>query len=411
MIYLKFWKQKKLNNLIIGSSETTREAPFSIKNLSNILNLNFKKQSLLICYSTNINIKKMLNLEEKNKHNFISSSFDFEDYKQNHSPSHVKTVCEFFLQWFIGFTEGDGCFYIKQNTPNYFTLIFELSQKDPKVLYRIRKTLGFGRVVQKNMIQKTTGEKYFYWVYTVSDKRGIQRLLAMLNGNLILPKRRYQLNKWIEMAKIRGMLPVDFINKQLDIYKGPKISLDTGWVSGFIDSEGCFYAGIKMPRSKLGYSIKQKIHLTQKSIHGEEKVLEDIGTLFKTKSKVKRCFSKGGLKPLLANKENKNNKNESFYYRIEMSSLETHKEIVKYLKKFKLKTNKSIAFHRWARVVQARDLGQHLNPTRLPKLETLCKSINRATKIFIQENRNLKELSLYEDLELTDLAYDEEINT
>ena len=49
-----------------------------------------------------------------------------------------------FYNWWIGFLEGDGSFFIRSNN----TLGFEISQKttDSQVLYYIKKNLGFGQV-------------------------------------------------------------------------------------------------------------------------------------------------------------------------------------------------------------------------------------------------------------------------
>ena len=59
----------------IGSSETTRESPLSSS--------------------------------ETEK---VSSSFNFDDFLHNHLPEHKTGVDTDFLEWFIGFVEGDGTF-------------------------------------------------------------------------------------------------------------------------------------------------------------------------------------------------------------------------------------------------------------------------------------------------------------
>jgi hypothetical protein len=47
------------------------------------------------------------------------------------------------IDWFIGFVEGDGCFTYDQNANN---LTFIIRQKEPKVLFKVKKFLGFGSV-------------------------------------------------------------------------------------------------------------------------------------------------------------------------------------------------------------------------------------------------------------------------
>jgi hypothetical protein len=45
------------------------------------------------------------------------------------------------VDWLIGFTEGDGCFYT-----NGKRLWFILIQAEARVLYKARAILGFGRI-------------------------------------------------------------------------------------------------------------------------------------------------------------------------------------------------------------------------------------------------------------------------
>nr|YP_009184705.1 putative LAGLIDADG homing endonuclease [Oogamochlamys gigantea]ALO62832.1 putative LAGLIDADG homing endonuclease [Oogamochlamys gigantea] len=340
--YLAFMKKK---NIIIGSSETKREAPFL-----NILNKQKNRFRFFWCY----------------RH--IRNFFSFTEYMKNYSPAQIKKLRQSYLEWFTGFVEGDGCFYAKHEPNNRIRLGFEISQKDPKVLYEIKKNLGFGRVYQKI---KSDGQTY--WVYFVSDKKGCLRILSLFNGNFILPKRRKQFNRWVQFAKKAGILPKNFVNKHSNILKGPTVSLNTGWLSGFVDAEACFYANLSTPspRSRLSHSIKQKMHITQKSVQGEEKILAQIAQLFLSKAKVAKCRGKA-----------KKFEEKTNYYRIEISSLESHQKIREYLNKFKLKTNKKIAYLQWCRVVLARELGHHLEQSRLPRLKRLCKAINRNVKKF-----------------------------
>jgi hypothetical protein len=330
-LFKKYFKKKKL---IIGSSETTRKAPFQKKKASVLLQKN---------------------------------SFCFKDYGL-YSPSHLKKLNLPFLEWFIGFSEGDGTFSIRKATvQNKARLTFEVGQKDPKSLFYIKKSLGFGRV--RKYTRSETGE--IYWTYLVDSKANVKRIIALFNGNLVLPKRIVQFQKWIQIAEKVNCLPSNFVNKQKDPASSVPLTLNSGWISGFIDADGCFYAALSPPSkgSRVSKGIKQKMHITQKSEFGDEKILQDIGLLFKSKAKVNRV------------KSSKNQvKATSPYYRIEMSSLEAHQTISKYLNNFPLKTNKKIAFVRWDRVVKAREVNAHLDETRLPKLGRLCKAINAFTK-------------------------------
>lgn len=275
-------------------------------------------------------------------------NFDFTEFLQKSLPSHIKIIDQNFLEWLIGFIEGDGSFYYRKVENNKLRLGFKISQKDPKVLYRIKKTLGFGSV-------KESANKR-YWIYKVDDKKNFQRIFFLLNGNLVLTKRYIQFNNWIKIANQLNFLPANFQFKSIK----RQISKQTAWLSGFIDAEGCFYALLSTPspRSSVSLTIRQKMHITQKNEYDEKQILEKIGKLFSSKAKV-----------VLANK--------NFCYRIEISSLDSHKQISDYLNRFKLKTKKYIAFHQWTRVLKTRELKEHLIETNIPKLRRLCVAINK----------------------------------
>lgn len=310
---------------MIGSSETTRESPLSF---------------------------------------FETEKFHFHDFLDNHLPEQKTGVDTDFLEWFVGFVEGDGtfCSRLSNSTsakpisvtvprpskPSYQAskkrrFLFQICQKDPKVLHKIRTTLGFGKVYQDKGV----------WRYTIEDRRGLQRIMALFNSNLVLPKRRRQFANWVkEAASIHH--PSFALKQQED---GPVVSLNTGWLSGFIDAEGCFYAhvttrcGSKQPR------FLQKMHITQKDVCGDKKVLSRIGELLQSNAKLSQANKRNG-------------------YRIEVSSLTSHKILVDYLIRFPL-YQKAVSGRRWWRVYLRRQKNHHLTETGIRRLRRLCAAINR----------------------------------
>jgi hypothetical protein len=90
-----------------------------------------------------------------------------------------------FIDWFVGFTEADGCFTYdsKRNA-----LHFILCQKDPQVLYIIKKHFKFGSVFIS---------KQGFWYYTVIAKKDLNILIHVFNGSLYLAKRIRQFEKWV----------------------------------------------------------------------------------------------------------------------------------------------------------------------------------------------------------------------
>lgn len=107
----------------------------------------------------------------------------------NHKPIEDK-----WLEWFIGFTEGDGAILEYQGRLSYV-----ISQKDVNVLYHIRDTLGFGNV----KIKYDLG----FGRYEVTGFDNIHKLACLFNGNLILDKRKVQLAVWVKILYSKGKTP------------------------------------------------------------------------------------------------------------------------------------------------------------------------------------------------------------
>lgn len=355
----------KFKNPRVGSSETTREAPYQ-KNVKKMKNKIFNRQQSLK-YFKYISKNQTLALFKKANKNRISVPSFSNFYEM--APPHVRpNLDEHFLEWFIGFAEGDGTFYIKRprkKNPKP-RLIFEVGQKDPKVLYLIKKELGFGHV--NSFIRK--GVKYF--VYRVSSRENIQRIIQLFNGNLVLTKRKIQFHNWLKRALRLKLLPLGFKVKTFS--QSFCISKKTAWLSGFIDAEGCFHATVttSSPGCKNPRAIRQKLAITQKHVYDETSILQSIGKLFNAVGKVQFIYNKRISAYPTSYK--------TPYRRIEMASLGSHLLAIEYLTKFPLKTMKHISFLRWKRVVEARCRGDHLKMDRLESLDKLCKEINAATK-------------------------------
>jgi hypothetical protein len=325
--------------------------------------------------------------------------FDFSDfYKYGHA-NHVPRIEESFLEWFIGFFEGDGSLSFSKkslynrsrNGKNYIEpvcerLLFTICQKERQIIEKIAYTFGFGSVscFKKN--------ENFYWRWSVDSKDSIERISYLLSGNLILIKRQEQFLKWVEIGQKKNMFKLPFDkNKPWN----SNISLNNGWISGFIDAEGCFYANFSIPRilkqkiktlptmkkkwskqdyeiffeiSKFKFTLKQKISLTQILTSENLELFKKILILFEGKS----------LYFFNNNKISKLSYNE--YIRIEFNSLVSHELIITYLTTYPLKTIKNISFKRWKRIYLRRKEGVHLSPKGTKKLYRLVNAINIHSK-------------------------------
>lgn len=329
-LFLKFIFKKLLTNT--GSSETTRGV-FSLFLNFYLYYLNvFKK----FFYSQQNNFLFSIKLNQKK----TTSPYKFKAYDAI-KPEHKKTLDFSFLEWFIGFSEGDGSFGAQDGYP-----VFVINQADLGVLYLIRTTLGFGRAstfVQKDAV---------YGRFIIVNEQNIYRLITIFNGNIHLEKVHARFTKWVELFNKK-------YNKNIVVLptlSPNSISLNTAWLSGFFDAEGCCYSGYtndeKMTnkmRLRLKASIDQK---------GEFPVLDQIKNLFAVKEVTIRD-------------------EEKQYYRVEVTSAETLALVIRYLDVFKLKGRKKQAYAVWKPLVV-----HYVNRTHLNfKAEVLLKKIQKTQKL------------------------------
>ena len=85
-------------------------------------------------------------------------SFDFTNYIKYHRPEHKCqediSITINFLEWFIGFAEGGGCFEYRLEEGRS-RLSFTIAQKDSQLLYKVKEGLAFGSVSKhKNYLTK-----------------------------------------------------------------------------------------------------------------------------------------------------------------------------------------------------------------------------------------------------------------
>jgi len=279
---------KKNQPLNLGSSETTREAP-----------------------------QKM----------------QFSDYEKFGKPQHIKNLDYTFLEWFIGFTEGDGSFGSTRKN-------FSINQKDPKLLFRIKKKLGFGSVIQL----KQPG----IWRYEVYNNQNCLRLYYLFNGNLSLKKVIQRFAHWSRQLK-----------PQISLQQKPfPVSLHNAWLSGFIEADGTFYARVrKDSRTKTGFQFVKICSITQK---GEKSILENIRVLLESKAMVCSFVQNGKT-----------------YHRCQIYSLHSHRILIHYLTKYPNLGLKNVAVGVWSKMHGRQERSEHLTVVGLNKLRRLCSLLNK----------------------------------
>jgi hypothetical protein len=271
-------------------------------------------------------------------------TYDFNEYHYL-IPQHKKKINIKFLEWFIGFTEGDGSFIVSKNKV-YFDITQSL--QDIQVLYYIKKELGFGKVIARNEIHRNVG------VFYVSSKENFTRLMAIFNGNISTIYKKEQFKKWLDTYNKQYTMNTAFKNRLV------KPSLNSGWISGFSDAEGCFYGRVKVCRTS---KLRKAPHLTFQVSQKEFEILKTIRAIF---------LNHDGL-----DLKNINYDKSWNGWTFHCSSFIKLKVIRNYFSRYKLKTKKLLAFQKWCKIHDMVLNKKHLTLEGLNKIDLLSKDINK----------------------------------
>lgn len=288
-----------MNKLKFSSSETTRE---TLKYLQKQKN-NYKLE--------NLESLKCLN-------------FNFKEYLKYGTPEHIPNPNIDFLEWLIGFFEAEGYFC------NWFDgkqqrFQIEINQKDPQLMYKIKKNLGFGNVTQFSK------NKEFYWRYSTSSFINIKRLIFLFNGNFITAHKASMLYNFIE--HFNRVYNTFIIILKCNIQP----SLKSYWLSGFLEGDGGFWAtqpeNLNLNKKKLNTGLVIKFYITQKN---ELILLNKIKNLFKIPNKIYKTHNGNTLQK---------------YNRLETCNLESLKSIKTYLQSYPFLGKRQILIKRWIRLI------------------------------------------------------------
>jgi LAGLIDADG endonuclease len=293
----------------------------------NLLNLKFKR------VNQQVTIKKVGTSETESKISFIFNIY----YKS----INIINYDNKFLEWFIGFTEGDGSFIISKNK-----IFFDITQniQDVQVLYYIKNKLGFGQVLLREESNRQVG------VFYVTSKENFLKLIHIFNGNICSNYKHEQFKVWLNTFNNQYKENIIWIDKKREP------NLFTGWLSGFIDAEGSFGGRVKYCRTS---KIKKAPHLSLSITQKEFYILSLIRNLFVNNNK---CISY----------------DKSWDgWRLHISSFKTLILVINYLRLYPLKTKKSIAFIRFIELHNKIMKKEHLNINGITEIEKLIKKINK----------------------------------
>jgi hypothetical protein len=305
----KNMNQKNMNQK--ESSETTRKTMFQQKNIKN-----GKK----------------------------SSTFQFAAYFKMRNGQHSSTD---FLEWFIGFFEAEGSFSHWFDGKKWRCQI-EITQKDPKLMYKIKKNFGFGHTTffRRNV---TT-----YWRYQVGKKDHLQALIFLCNGNLVTDHKFQSFKTFVnQFYKCYNEKPIQILEKNQK-----NISLDTYWLSGFLEGDAGFWAAQKKnsKQIKLSTGLLIKFYVTQKN---ELVLLNQIRNVFEISTKIYQL---------------NNGDSTMLYNRLETSNLNSLKIIRNYLEIHPFLGQRNVLVKRWIRLLEYKEKDYPLTEKSSQKLRRLVLS-------------------------------------
>lgn len=262
-----------------------------------------------------------------------------------------------FLNWLIGFSEGDGSFVKAKRGDLYFVITQDT--RDKQVLDFIQKELKMGQVIVQG---KTTSR------FIIQDKLGLYLISLIFNGNIRTPDKLRSFNEFLKalnrsLHKTRGRalnkLYQFGLNK--DIYqniepfnKTKEITLKDNWLIGFTDAEGCFHAGFSLNKN----SYRLSFDLTQKGADSKEIILDKLVQLLKV----------GGV--------NKHYHDNIWSYRV--NGLSDTLVLINYFDSFKFTffTKKATSYLLWKQIRNSISEKEHLDPVLRQKLISLSKTVN-----------------------------------
>lgn len=244
----------------------------------------------------------------------------------------VQLPSQSFLEWLVGFSEGDGSFMVNSRG----TAIFVITQAtvDLQILQHIQKTLGFGRIIK----QGPTASRF-----VVEDLTSIMLLIALFNGNLVFPLKQDSFALFLAAFNIRSRaLAVNFISSLVTPTFGDN------WLLGVTDAEGSFNCSL------LGNSTAYRFRFMISQL-GAFSVLTHITTLI---GGTVRPHSQPGV------------------YELTVKGVSNMYQVFQYFDTRQLLTKKAESYRIWRELHAAILKGEHLSPESRAVLKAKAATIN-----------------------------------
>ena len=276
-----------------------------------------------------------------------SKNFNFSAFHSQFASQYpnVKKPTNKFLEWFIGFSEGEGSFILSKRGD--FAFVVTQSTTDVSSLYYIKDNLGFGKVIKQSIKQNTHR-------FVVQDIKNLFLICLLFNGNMVFPTRKARFLTFLSSFNEKLLKKNLTTIPPLDTTVSP--SLKDGWISGITDGEGCFSCSLLSNSSAFRF----RYILTQKW-EANKFVLEGIMNLFLEYS------AKGSVVPHSA-------KN---VWEFRVNGIKNCEGLFTYFDEYNLITKKRNSYLKWKLIHSRLVKGDHLNNTTRLELVNMAKQINK----------------------------------
>lgn len=299
--------------------------------------------------------------KDKNLNKFINKNKKFnlnlfyEEYEKLY-PNNKKPNKE-FLEWLIGFTEGDGSFIATKNKELFF--VITQSESDLNILNLIKNNLNIGNI----NIQSNKNKTYRYVIRKKSD---IYLICLLFNGNMVMPTKQ---QRFIQFLIILNEYIIKYKNNKYNIIEPLNYcilpSLKDSWLAGFTDAEGCFTCSI-LSNSNNAYRIRYI--LTQKWDINKE-ILEYILNIWS-----KSIYQKNDNIKLIGSIVPHSIEN---YWEIRINGLKNCLIILDYFDNYPLLSKKKYSYILFKEILIKLTNKEHLNPITRKDLIILAKKVNK----------------------------------
>lgn len=203
-------------------------------------------------------------------------------------------------EWVVGFMDGDGFIdleRIKNRDRFYYRPLLSITQKEVKVLYKVKKILTIGRISKR-------ADGYYH--YRIRSRRLFEQyLVPLFIKHPFLSNKRLQFKLIIRCFKILNNYTGDNLQKQRCLNqfqlwirkarlhpiktKGTQ-NLSQAWFAGFFDSEGCISVQklFSIPNSYFQWQFVIKITQSDKNYPLLVAVRDflNVGRIYKERSNI-----------------------------------------------------------------------------------------------------------------------------